>query len=140
MECKRQQGKLCKTFLRNVFCFFPLYYPVILFKLRESLGLCILSKKFFSKLNLLFSFLKLEFLEAPQRWVGHGSVNILMECEWEEQPTQAYTKIRTLLILAVTQLFEQSQEKGELDLALHFFIATTVRPYSLQSCSFKVDI
>ena len=81
MECKGQQGKLCKAFLHNFSFFFFLYYPVILFKLRESLGLSILSKKLFSKPNLRFNFLKLEFPEAPYRWVGDGGANILMECE-----------------------------------------------------------
>ena len=73
MEYNGQQGKLCKAFL-HIFCFFFLYYPVILFKLRESLGLCILSKNFFSKLNLLCNFLKLEFpargtLEVGRAWM-----------------------------------------------------------------------
>ena len=40
------------------------------FKLRESLGLCILSKKFFSKLNLRFNFLKLELRDTLE--VGRG--------------------------------------------------------------------
>ena len=82
MESKRQQGKLCIDFL-HVFVF---YFCIILFKLRESLGLCILPKKFFCKLNSLFNFLKLEFPEAAWRWVGDGGANILMECEWEEHP------------------------------------------------------
>ena len=50
----------------KLFCiiFFAFSFCIILFKLRESLGLCILSKKCFSKLNLCFNFLKLEFPEA----------------------------------------------------------------------------
>ena len=46
----------------KLFCiiFFVFSFCIILFKLRESQGLCILSKKCFSKLNLCFNFLKLE--------------------------------------------------------------------------------
>ena len=61
--------------------------------MRESLGLCILSNKYLSKLHLLFNFFKLKFPEAPSRWVGHGGVNISMECEWEEQPMEAHMNI-----------------------------------------------
>ena len=85
MVCQGQQGKLCKAFLHNFFVSF--FFLFILFKLRESLGLRILSNKFLSKFHLLFNVLKLEFPVAPWRSVGHRSANILMECKWEEQPT-----------------------------------------------------
>ena len=78
------KANFAKLFCRIFFVFFFLF---ILFKSRESLGLCILSNKFFSKFHLLFNVLKLEFPVAPWRSVGHGSANILMECNWEEQPT-----------------------------------------------------
>ena len=52
----------------KLFCiiFFVFSFCIILFKLRESLGLCILSKKYFSKLNLCFNFLKPE--EVDRGW------------------------------------------------------------------------
>ena len=44
---------------------------IILFKLRENLAFCILSRKFFSKFYfffLLFDFFKLEFTEVGKMW------------------------------------------------------------------------
>ena len=79
--------------LFSIILFFVFSFCIILFKLRESLGLCILSKKPFPKLDLLFNFLKLEFPEAPERWVGHGGANILWSLNWRRslyKPTWIY--------------------------------------------------
>ena len=65
MESKGQQDKLWKDFLYKECCFFVFSFGITLFKLRENLDFYILSKKRFSKLHLLFNFLKLEFAEAP---------------------------------------------------------------------------
>ena len=56
------KANFVKLFLHN---FLVSSFCIILLKLRESLDLCILSNKFFSKLYLLFNFLKLEFPETP---------------------------------------------------------------------------